>query len=122
MLRKVGGIVLAVFLPLILRKSDKHQDYITEMWAWQSTQVNTYRSKPYIELMSLPEITQLSAPEKFKKYNFALCRREGENGGVEISIRHYQRFLLIISAGSGVGFEMLANGIILDEPEESLED
>ncbi|HMV61198.1 MAG TPA: hypothetical protein PK633_07870 [Agitococcus sp.] len=101
---------------------NKHDSYVSEMWAWQSRQLDLYRSKSYLELMSLPKATQLSAPEKFRKYRFMLLREEGENGGVKISICHYQRFLLIFNASCGVSFEMMSNGIIVDDTEESPED
>jgi hypothetical protein len=122
MLKKISEMGLALVLPFMLRKSDKHHDYIADMWAWQHKQLDGYRSRPYSELLSLPETTPLSSPEKFKKFRFALCRRTGENGGVEISVRHYQQFLLVFSAGTGNGFEKLQNGMIVEEAEESPED
>lgn len=132
-LRQVGILLLALSLPLILckvlidsalrlaapnyvrRRSAERQALLNRIGQWQDEKLSYYRAMSYTELSNLPPLTKLSSPEEFRVYEFAVTRKVGDNGGVEIRVSLRKRFMLVLAFSSGPSFEMLQDGTIVPE-------
>jgi hypothetical protein len=84
---------------------------------WQDEQLRNYEGKSYGELVALPRRAPLASPPHLPGMKFCVVRKAGANGGVEISVREFTRFL-IFGSGIGPSFEMLPDGQLIREDTE----
>jgi hypothetical protein len=82
---------------------------------WLDAQLRQLEPKSYSELAALPRRTPLAAPPHLSSLKFYISRKQGENGGVEVSVREYTRFLLIFEGSVGPSFEKLPDGTLIRE-------
>jgi len=69
------------------------------------------RQRPFAELASLPP--REKASPGVRGISIFICRRAGENGGVEVTVEVQRRMLLIFSFRSVDGFEAFPDGRIV---------
>jgi hypothetical protein len=82
---------------------------------WLDDQLRRLESKPYSELFALPRRTKLATPPHLNGLKFYVSRKRGDNGGVEVSVREYTRFLFIFEGSIGPSFEKLSDETIIRE-------
>jgi hypothetical protein len=82
---------------------------------WQDEQLGILERKTYAELAALPPRTPLPCPLHLKGLKFHVSRKPGDNGGVEISVREYTRFLNTSEGSAGPSFEMLPDGSVIHD-------
>ena len=93
--------------------ANQRRDLLRNASHWQKTQLEALSKRTFQALSELPRRTKLETPSQFSGLRFAIDRRAGENGGVEISVRRVWRSLLIFEGSVGPSFEMLADGRVL---------
>ncbi len=138
-LRSAGVVVMAISLPFVLvflllhwaasliapdymhRRSAARREYLDQIRSWQREQLALLRAKTYTDLVALPPKSELEPPPHLKREHLAIVRAYGENGGVEIGVAHFQRFLFI-TGRIMPSFEMLADGTIVEEPSDEPDD
>src|SRR4051812_47216331 len=82
---------------------------------WLDAHLRQLEFKSYSELALLPRRTALAAPPHLSGLKFYISRRPGDNGGVQVSVREYTRFLMIFEGSVGPSFEKLPDGAIVRE-------
>jgi len=87
-------------------------------WRWQEEQLAVLERKTYTELAALGRKSPLRCPPHLNGLKFYVSRKPGDNGGIEISVREYTRFLLIFEGSIGPSFEMLPDGRVIREVDD----
>ena len=118
----LGMAAVSYLAPEYMRcRNSARREYLDSIRSWQDEQLSSFREKPYAELASMPPRTELAAPDQFNRERFAVIRAPGENGGVEVGVAHFTRFLLI-TGRIMPSFEMLPDGSIVPEPSHEVDD
>jgi hypothetical protein len=138
-LRNAGVVVMAISFPFVLvflllhwaasliapdymyRRGAARREHLDQIRTWQREQLTLLRARPYKDLVALPLRSELEPPTHLKREHLAIIRAPGENGGVEIGVAHFQRFLFI-TGRIMPSFEMLADGTIVEEPSDERDD
>lgn len=90
--------------------------------SFQEQSINALKQESFGQLSRRPIREELSVPPDLRGLRVFICRKGGENGGIEISVRVEKRSLLIFSAVSEDGFVMLPDGTIVPFDDEKYDD
>ena len=81
---------------------------------FQKLRIQELKLEPFATLAKIPHRQKLKIPPSLRGLNIYQCRKAGENGGIEITVRVEQRILFIFGAASEDGFEVFPDGRIVD--------
>jgi hypothetical protein len=80
---------------------------------FQRDKISALQKESFDHLSNRPAREQLLVPLNLRGLQIFICRKDGERGGVEISVRIERRSMLIFSSVSEDGFEKLPDGRII---------
>jgi hypothetical protein len=89
---------------------------------FQQWKIAELRIQPFEELSGRPAREQLATPPNLPGLKVFVCRRAGDNGGIEITVEVQKRALLVFVESSVDGFEILPDGRILPLHEDTHDD
>lgn len=81
--------------------------------AFQEKRLSELMKESYDSLLRRPRRERLETPPELEGLELAVCRKEGELGGVEITVEAAQRRLLIFMEADATGFEMMPDGRVI---------
>jgi hypothetical protein len=99
-----------------------HRIYSPDVEAFLQAQSQRLEAMSFSELSALPRSQRIPTPSTIRGLEFWIERRTGDLGGVRIEARACRRSLLIFLSCNCSGFEMLADGSLVPETNELLED
>jgi hypothetical protein len=80
---------------------------------FQQEKIEDLKKETFDQLSRRPVREKLPVPPDLQGLKIFVCRKSGENGGVEVTVRVERRSLLIVALVSEDGFEMLPDGKII---------
>ena len=89
---------------------------------FQQEIIEALKKESFDLLLKRPPREKLLPPANLRGLKIFVCRKAGENGGVEISVRVERRSLLIFAVVSEDGFEILSGGKIIPFNDEKYDD
>ena len=89
---------------------------------FQQQKIAELRTHSFEELSRRPPREQLATPPNLHGLKVYVCRRLGENGGIEITVEVQKRALLVFVESSVDGFEILPNGRTIPLHEDTHDD
>lgn len=118
-----GYLLVRLVAPAFVQRRDAaRQMRNAHIRQWQHEQLAILRTRTYSELSALPPETDIPSPPPFVGERFAITRVGGDNGGVQIGVAHFRRFMGIFRAAMMPSFEMLPDGSIFEELTSDPED
>ena len=93
-----------------------------EVDAFQKTQLAHLKTLGYAELLAMARSERISAPSDIQGIEFWIERRVGEAGGVRIEARACRRSFFIFMSCRCPGFEMLPDGTVVPDIDETPDD